>query len=145
MKSVEVLRRSLLEINNRCQSLRQDIEEFVNSVLTLPAAMIKIRLQTMSIRITMQTSRLHNMHDGKGIVFVIMSNTVLSVQWAENELSIEGKENFKRCGYLTLSLEEISKVVEHLLARIDSEQPIEAVEWINQYEPSLLLNDKKIL
>ena len=59
-----------------------------------------------------------------------MSHTVLSVHWAEKELSIKAKENSKRDVGLTLSLEEITKVVEHLADRIDSGQSAEAVEWI---------------
>jgi hypothetical protein len=141
----EVLRHSLLEINNRCQSLRQDIVAFVNSVSTLPASMVKISLSVMSINIGMQASRLHNRHDGKGGVFVMMTDTVLSVQWAEKELSIEDKENFKMAGYLTLSLEEIATVVKHLAEGVDSGQFAEAVEWINRYEQFLAFNAKKLL
>ena len=142
----EVLRNSLLEINNRCQSLRQDIAAFVNIVSTEPAAMVKIRLSVMSIQITMQASRLHNMHDEKGVVYVMMTNTVLGVYWAEKEFSIEKvKEDLKKKGYLILSLETIAKVFEHLADRIDSGQPTEAVEWINQYEPFLALEAKKLL
>ncbi len=142
----EVLRHSLLEINNQCQGLRQDLAAFVNSVSTLPAAMVKVRLSVMSLQISMLTSRLHNMHDEKGVVFVMMTDTVLSVQWAEKEFSIEkAKENLRMAGYLTLSPEEITKVVEHLSDGIDSGQFAEAVEWINQYEPFLALEAKKLL
>ncbi len=141
----EVLHHSLLEINNQCQSLRQDIAEFVHSVSTVPAAMVKIRLSLMSISISMLTSHLHNKHDGKGVEFVMMTDTVLSVQWAEKELSIEDKENYKVAGYLTLSLEEITKLVEHLVDGIDSGQSAEAVEWINRYEPFLEFDFKKLL
>lgn len=135
------LRRSLLEINNQCQSLRQDIAAFVNSVSTLPAAMVKARLSAMSLQIKTQILR----QEEKGVVFVMMTDTVLSVQWAEKELSIKDKEDLKMGGYLTLSPEEITKIVEHLADRIDSGQSAEAVEWINQYEPFLALEAKKLL
>ena len=141
----EVLRRSLLDINNQCQGLRQDITEFVNNVLTSPAAMVKIRLSVISIQITMQASNLYNSHDMEGIVFAMLSDTDLSVHWSEKKLSIKGKENLKMRGYLILSLEEIAKVIEHLANRIDSGQLAEAVEWINQYEPFLALEAKKLL
>ena len=137
----EELRRSLLEINNQCQSLRQDIAAFVNSVSTLPAAMVKARLSAMSLQINTQILR----NEEKGVVFVMMTDTVLSVQWAEKELSIKDKEDLKIGGYLTLSPEEITKIVEHLADRIDSGQSAEAVEWINQYEPFLALEAKKLL
>ena len=75
----------------------------------------------------------------------MMSDTALNVHWAERELSIKAKEDLKKEGYLILSLEEIAKVIEHLAKGIDSGQPAEAVEWINQYEPSLVLDDKKLL
>ena len=140
----EVLRHSLLEINNRCHSLRQDIAAFVNIVSTLPASMMKVRLSVMSLQITMQTSRLHNGHDEKGVVFVMMTDTLLSIHWTEKELSIKAKEDFKRRGHLILSQEEIAKVVEHLAGGIDSGQCAEAVEWINRYEPSLVLDDTKL-
>ena len=141
----EVLHRSLLEINNRCQGLRQDMAVFVNSVSTSPAAMVKVRLSVMSLQITMQASRLHNSHEEEGIVFIMMSDTRLSVHWSEKELSIKGKENLKMRGYLILSSEEIVKLVEHLSDGIDSGQCAEAVEWINRYETSLVLDDKKLL
>jgi len=137
----EELRRSLLEINNQCQGLRQDIAAFVNCVSTLPVAMVKERLSAMSLQIKTQILR----NEEKGVVFVMMSHTVLSVQWAENELSIEAKENLKMGGYLTLSPEEITKVMEYLADRIDSGRSAEAVEWINQYEPFLALEAKKLL
>ena len=133
----EVLRNSLLEINNRCQSLRQDIAAFVNIVSTEPAAMVKIRLSVMSIQITMQASGVHNSHEGKGIVFAMVSDTDLNVHWAEKELSIKSKENLKMRGYLILSPEEIVKMIDHLSDGIDSGQCAEAVEWINRYEASL--------
>lgn len=142
----EVLHHSLLEINNQCQSLRQGIAAFVNSVSTLPAAMIKTRLSAMSLQISMQTSRLHNMHDEKGVVYAMMTDTLLSVYWAGKGFSIEAaKEDLKRQGYLILSLEELAKVVEHLADGIDSGQYAEAVEWINRYEPYLALEAKKLL
>ena len=141
----EVFRHSLLEINNHCQSLRQDIAAFVNIASTSPAAMVKIRLSVMSIQITMQASRLHNSHEGEGIVFTMMSDTDLSVHWAEKELSIKGKENLKMRGYLILSPEEIVKVIDYLSEGIASGQPAEAVEWLNRYEASLVLNDNKFL
>ena len=135
-----------MEINNQCQSLQQDISVFVNSVTTLPAAMIKTRLYTMSLQISMQTSRLHNMHDEIGVVYVMMTDTLLSVYWAEKGFSIEAaKEDLKMQGYLILSLEELAKVVEYLSDGIDSGQSAEAVEWINQYEPFLALEAKKLL
>jgi len=137
----EVLRHSLLEINNQCQSLRQSIAVFVNSVSTLPAAMVKARLSAMSLQIKTQILR----HEEKGVVFVMMTDTVLSVQWAEKELSIKDKENLKMGGYLTLSAEEIIKIVEHLADGVDSGQFAEAVEWISQYEPFLALEAKKLL
>lgn len=136
----EVLRHSLLEINNQCQSLRQGIAVFVNSVSTLPAAMVKERLSAMFLQIKTQILR----NEEKGVVFVMMSDTVLSVQWAEKELSIKGKEDLKREGYLTLSPEVITKMMEYLADRIDSGQLAEAVEWINQYEPFLALEAKKL-
>ncbi len=141
----EMLCHSLREIDNQYQGLRQGMAVFVNSVSTLPASMVKIRLSVMSINISMLTSHLHNEHDGKGVEFVMMTDTVLSVQWAEKELSIEDKKNFKIAGYLTLSLEEIAKVIEHLADRIDSGQSAEAVEWINRYEPFLEFDVKKLL
>jgi hypothetical protein len=141
----KMLCHSLREIDNQCQSLRQDLAEFVNSVSTLPVAMVKIRLSVMSINIRMQASRLYNMHDGKGVMFVMMTDTVLSIQWWEKELSIEDKENFKMGGYLTQSLEEIEKVIGHLADGVDSGQSAEAVEWISQYEPFLALEAKKLL
>jgi len=107
--------------------------------------MVKIRLQVISLKITLHTSRLYNRHDGKGVVFVMMSNTALSVQWEKSELSIEYKENLKKSGYLALSPEEIITVVEELADRIDPGHLAEAVEWINRYEPFLLLNEKKLL
>ncbi|GAI98575.1 unnamed protein product, partial [marine sediment metagenome] len=61
----------------------------------------------------------------------MMTDTVLSVQWAEKELSIKSKEDLKMGGYLTLSPEEITKIVEHLADRIDSGQSAEAVERAN--------------
>ena len=134
----EELRHSLLEINNQCQSLRQNIAEFVNNVSTLPAEMVKKRLYTISIRIKMQTSQLHNSHDGKGVVFFMMEDTLLGIHWAENELSIKTQEDLKRKGYRILSPGEVVKMVEHLADGIDSGQFAEAVEWINQYEPSLV-------
>ena len=137
----EVLHHSLLEINNQCQSLRQDIAVFVNSVSTLPAAMVKARLSAMSLQIKTQILR----NEEKGVVFVMMTDTVLSVQWAERGLSIKDKENLKMGGYLALSPEEITKVIEYLAERIDSGQLAEAVEWINQYEPFLALEAKKLL
>ena len=141
----EELRRSLLEVNNQCQSLRQDIATFVNSVSTLPAAMVTQRLSAMSLQIKTQISRLHNMHDEKGVVYVLMTDMVLSVHWAEKGFSIERvKEDLKMRGYLILSQEEITKVGKHLADGIDSGQPAEAVEWINQYEPSLALEVKKL-
>jgi len=141
----EVLRHSLLEINNRCQSLRQDIAEFANIASTSPAAMVKIRLSVMSKQITMQASRLHNSHEGEGIVFAMMSDTDLSVHWTEKELSIKGKENLKMRGYLILSPEEIAKVIEHLAEGVDSGQCAKAVEWLSRYEASLVLSDNKFL
>lgn len=141
----DVLRNSLLEINNRCQSLRQDIAAFVNIVSTEPAAMVKIRLSVMSIQITMQASGVHNSHDWKGVVFVMMTDTDLSVHWAEKELSVKSKENLKMRGYLILSPEEIVKMIDHLSDGIDSGRCAEAVEWINQYEPFLALEAKKLL
>ena len=75
----------------------------------------------------------------------MMSNTVLTIQWIEKELSIKGKGDYKISGYLTLSLEEIAKVFEDLADRIDSGQFAEAVEWTNRYEPSLALEVKKLL
>jgi len=140
----EVLRHSLLEINNRCHSLRQDIAAFVNIVSTLPAEMVKVRLSAMVSQIMMQTSRLHNRQNEKGVVFVMMSHMVLSVHWTEKEFSIEAKEDFKRRGYLIISPEGIAKVVEHLSDGIDSGQYAEAVEWINRYEPSLVLDATKL-
>ena len=140
----EVFHHSLLEINNQCQSLRQGIAAFVNSVSTLPAAMVKIRLSVMSLQISMQTSCLHNRHDEKGVVYVMMTDTLLSVHWAEKEFSIEAKENLKRDGHLILSQEEIAKVVENLSGKIDSGQCAEAVEWINQYEPFLVLDTTEL-
>lgn len=140
----EVLRHNLLDINNQCQGLRQDIAVFVNSVSTTPAAMIKTRLSAMSIRIMMQASHLHNIHDWKGVVFVMMSDMILRIQWAEKEFPIEVKENSKRNGYPILSTEEIVTIVEHLADKIDSGQWAEAVEWINRYETFTLLNDKKL-
>ncbi len=141
----EVLCRSLLDINNQCQDLRQDIADFVNIVSTEPAAMMKVRLSLMSLQITMQASSLHNSHEWEGIVFVMMSDTGLSVYWAEKELSIKGKEDLKTRGYLILSPEEIVKKIDYLANRIDSGQLVEAVEWINQYEPFLALKAKKLL
>jgi len=120
--------------------------EFVEGVSTLPAAMIKIRLYTMSLQISMQTSRLHNMHDEEGIVYAMMTDMILSVYWAKKEFSIEAaKEDLKRQGYLILSLEEFAKVVEELADGIDSGHPAEAVEWIKQYEPFLALEAKRLL
>ena len=87
----EELRHSLLEINNQSQGLRQDIAEFVNSVSTSPAAMVKIRLSLMSLQISMQTSRLHSRNDWKGVVYVMMTDTVLSVNWVEKGFSIEAR------------------------------------------------------
>ncbi len=133
----EVLYHSLMEINNQCQSLRQDIAEFVNSVSTLPAVMIKTRLSAMSIRIKTQASQLLYSHDWKGIVYVMMSDTLLGIYWAENEFPIENKEDLKRKGYWILSPEEIVKMVEQLLDKVDSGQCAEAVEWINRHETSL--------
>lgn len=141
----EELRRSLLEINNQCQDLRQDIAVFVNSVSTLPAAMIKIRLSVMSIQIKEQTSKLHTTHDWKGVVYAMMTDTLLKFYWAEKEFPIKVKEDLKRKGYLVLSTEEIVKMIEHLSDGIDSGQCAEAVEWINRYESSLVLDDKKLL
>jgi hypothetical protein len=62
---------------------------------------------------------------------------------AHQEVDHEGTYRAKS-GYLTLSLEEIAKVIEYLADGIDSGQSAEAVEWINQYEPILSLNDKKV-
>ena len=103
----EVLHHSLREINNQCRSLRQDLAEFVNIASTSPAAMVKTRLYAMSLQIKTQILR----QEEKGAVFVMMTDTVLSVQWAEKELSIKDKENLKMAGYLTLSPEEIIKIV----------------------------------
>jgi len=136
---------SLREIDNQCQDLRQDMAVFVNSVSTSPAAMVKVRLSVMSLQITMQASHLHNSHKEEGIVFVMMSDMGLSVHWSEKELSTKSKENLKMRGYLILSPEEIVKMIDHLSDRIDSGQCAEAVEWINRYETSLVLDDKKLL
>ena len=68
--------------------------------------MVKERLSAMSLQIKTQILR----NEEKGVVFVMMSHTVLSVQWAKSELSIKDKENLKMGGYLTLSPEEITKV-----------------------------------
>ncbi len=140
-----MLCQSLLEIDNQCQDLRKDIAVFVHIASTLPAAIVNIRLSVMSIQITMQASRLLNSHDVEGAIFVMMSDTVLSIQWIEKELLIESKGDYKISGYLTLSLEQIVKMIEHLADGIDSGQPAEAVEWINRYEPSLALEVKKLL
>jgi hypothetical protein len=93
----------------------------------------------------MQTSSLHNSHEGEGVIFVMMTDMDLSVHWAEKELSVKGKENLKMRGYLILSPEEVVKAIEHLAEKIDSGQLAEAVEWINRYETSLVLDDKKLL
>ncbi len=141
----EVLRHNLLEINNQCQSLRQDIAEFVNIMSTLPAEMVKTRLSAMSILIEMQTSRLHDRHGEEGVVYFMMTDTLLSAQWAGKEFSIEkAKETLGREGYRILSPEEIVKMVEQLLDKVDSGQFAEAVEWINQYEPFLAFDAKKL-
>ena len=137
----KMLCHSLRETDNQCQGLRQDLAEFANNVSTLPAAMVKIRLSVMSLQIKAHILR----QEEKGVVFVMMTDTVLSVQWAENELTIESKEICKMDRYLTLSLEEIAKVVEHLADGIDSGQWAEAVEWINRYEPFLEFDVKKLL
>ena len=50
----------------------------------------------------------------------MMTDTDLSVHWAEKELSIKGKENLKMRGYLILSPEEIEKVSGHLADGVDS-------------------------
>ena len=141
----EELRRSLLEINNQCQDLRKDIAVFVNNVSTLPAAKIKIRLSVMRLQITEQTSKLHITHDWKGVVYAMMTDTLLNFYWAEKEFPIEVKEDLKRKGYLVLSTEEIVKMIDHLSDGIDSGQSAEAVEWINRYETSLALKTKKLL
>ncbi len=59
------------------------------------------------------------------------------------EVDHEGTYKAKS-GYLTLSSEEIVKVIEYLADGVDSGQCAEAVEWINRYGPILLLNDKKL-
>ena len=133
----EVLQLDLLEINKRCQTLRQDIAEFGNIVSILPAQMVKLRLMATTCHVMIQAHNLYKQHNGNGHVFIMMSNVGFGIYWAEEEYSAEDKEYFKRRGYLIISPETIVKVVEELSAKVDSGQLVESVWWINLYEPFL--------
>ena len=136
----EVLQHDLLEIKKQCQTLRQEIAEFANILLTSPAEMLKLRLEAMLLQIMIQAHNLSEQHHGKGYVFVMMSDGGLVIRWAEKEYSAEDKEDFKSRGYHIVSPETVAKATEVLSEKVNSGQLAEAVGWINRYEPFLANN-----
>jgi hypothetical protein len=136
----EVLRHNLLEISSQCENLRQSIEEFAATVSTYPATMVKVRLGLMNIQVLARVYSLLKEHNRKGYVFLMKSNILLGVHWAEKEFSLNAKDGFRKRGSLILSPEEITELTNKLAEKVDSGQFAQAVDWINRYEPSVINN-----
>ena len=136
----EVLRHNLLEISSQCENLRQSIEEFAATVSTYPATMVKVRLRLITVQILHRVCSLLIEHNGKGYVFLMKSDALLSVRWAEKEFPPESKDDFRKRGSLILSPEEITELTNKLAEKVDSGQFAQAVDWINRYEPSFANN-----
>lgn len=136
----EVLRHNLLEIGSQCENLRQSIEEFAATVSTYPATMVKIRLGLITVQILLRVCSLLVEHNGKGYVFLMKSNILLGVHWAEKEFPPESKDDFRKRGSLILSPEEIADLTNKLAEKVDSGQFAQAVAWIRRYEPSVTNN-----
>jgi len=139
----EALHQTLLEAAKQCESMHHDIDEFISLVSTLPLGMVKLRLTAMTYQIMMQALHLRKQHDDKGTVFIMMSGGVLSVRWAEQEYTAEGKNRLESRGLLIVSPEEIFMLTKQLGEKVDAGQLAEAVDWINRYEPSLTYNAKQ--
>jgi len=133
----EVLRHNLLEIRSQCENLVQSIEEFAATVSTYPATMVKVRLGLITVQILGRACSLLIEHNGKGCVFLMKSDALLSVRWAEKEFPPESKDNFRKRGSLILSPEEIADLTNKLAEKVNSGQFAQAVDWINRYEPSV--------
>ncbi len=136
----EVLRHNLLEISSQCENLRQSIEDFATTVLTSPATMVKIRLGVITVQILRRVCSLLIEHNGKGYVFLMKSDALLSVRWAEKEFPLKDKDGFRKRGHLILSPKEITELTNKLAEKVDSGQFAQAVDWINRYEPSFTNN-----
>lgn len=132
----EIFRGKLLEMNSQSKHLEKNIEEFADTVLFLPAIMVKKRLLLIGEQILLRSSSLMAEHSGKGWVFVIKSNILLRVYWEQNEYSPKVKDNFKKRGLVILTPVELMELIAKLSKKVDSGQFAEAVDWLNRYEPS---------
>ena len=133
----EVLHQVLLETNRQWEAMRHDMNEFISIVSKLPAEMVKLRLTAMTFHILTRARSLRKQHNDRGYVFIMMSNIIIGIYWAENEYSAEDKEHFRRRGYLIISPEAMGTVIERFIDQVDSGQLAEAVDWVNRYEPFL--------
>ena len=136
----EIFRGKLLELNSQSKHLEKNIEEFADTVLFLPAIMVKKRLLLIEEQILLRSDSLVAEHNGKGWVFVMKSDKLLSVYWFEKEFPPKDKDDFRKRGNLILSMEEITELIDKLLNKVDSGQFAEAGNWVNRYEPSFINN-----
>ena len=131
-----ILSNRLMKIKSHSDYLVNIMEECAHTMSFLPAFMVKQRLVSIGEEILNCSSSLLAEHNGKGWVFVIMSDSLLVVHWIESEYSPNVKEYFKKRNLNTFTLSEIMELIAQLSNKVDSGQFAEAVDWVNRYEPS---------
>ena len=102
----EALEQESKQANNQCQAIQRELDEIATILVTLPLVMLKLRLQMIICQIVVWTLSLYSHNNGRGFVYVMMTQAGLGVYWGQEEYSAKDKEWFKARGILVLLPEE---------------------------------------
>lgn len=131
---IEIHRQLLAEAAEACRSLPVEIEKYVNTVSSLPRAMVKLKLIVVQGLIKAYENALRVKHESKGYIFIQAGHNMLNICWYKLDL-LGGKTEKPSSGEsVFFTVEVVLKKIEKLISQVDSGELIPAIKWLDRYE-----------
>ncbi len=125
--------RSLEEVSRQCETMLTDLHEVERTLDFKPVEIVSKRLIVIAWWVKSSALALHEVHSGKGHVYVVMDNGKLVPYWFKNKLSVEDKKWWKAHGSPILSIEETINTIMRLQHDMASGNWADVVIWINRH------------
>ncbi len=125
--------RSLEVVGRQCETMLTDLHEFERTLDFKPVEIVSKRLIVIAWWVRNSALVLHEVHGGKGHVYVVMENGKLVPYWFKNKLTVADKKWWKAHGSPILSIEETINTIMRLQHDMASGNWADVVIWINRH------------
>jgi len=133
INACHLLGESLLQVDQECGAMLEELYRFESDVSSEPPLWIKLRLNLIALQIMHSAVSLYEEHGDKGFVFVTLTETAIGVYWDKRKELFKSENSTNSTGMQLLSVEEGMAILTKLENEVESGSYSEVIAWINQH------------